>query len=485
MFKVLRLKTAELAGDDSGVALAFTVTVSLAVFLFGFAVYACGEIVRERIELQNASDAAAYSGALVQADTISRIAVINKAMAWNYVMMTRRQMDHIMDNFLGLTVSAWNNACNVTRTAEYTCSCHMHVEGWNWRVGVTPGGGGGEVTHRLIRLNESQDVFIPQILAARAAHAASNPVSQLTALRRCIDSMNRAEKALISGMKKRIEHAVEYCVKSDVSLTENDRAIKNSGKVNWTIYDLKNASVYFEALNGDESRFLRFGGFSGPPRQALGAGADVWLKQTASQGFRRDYAQTGSTLSARWFTYNQVWYHTTFCVFGGIIVLPAGAVTGAMAQDAFFKGQTAGPQVLKSNFFSPDGSIVVGVSRPVNNPLAFVFGGGDKPGIYSAFTVGGGRQTMWGVSGARAGYRLSGWRQGEYCSSTVLPQRENLCVTAWDAMVLPPRDKKTTSSGMLAAVAKKLGVSGEFAGKDRLSGYSKLAFSDCAKHLYH
>lgn len=485
MIKVLRLKSAELAGDDSGVALAFTVTVSLAVFLFGFAVYACGEIVRERIELQNAADAAAYSGALVQADTISRIAVINKAMAWNYVMMTRRQMDHIVDNFLGQVVGAWNNACSVTRAAEYTCSCHMHVEGWNWRVGVCPGGGGGEVTHQMIRLNESQDVFIPQIAAARAAHAASNPPAQLAALRQCIDSMNRAEKELISGMKKRIENAVEYCVKSDISLTGNDRMIRNSGKIGWTIHDLKNASDYFEPLKGDEARFLRFGDFAGSPQQAFGTGADVWLKQASNQGFRRDYVQSGTTLSARWFTYNQVWYHTTCCVFGGIIVLPAGSVTGAMARDGFFTGQTASPQVLKSNFFSPDGSIVVGVSRPVNNPLAFVFGGGDRPGIYSAFTVGGGGQTMWGVSGARAGYRLSGWRKGEYCSSTVIPDRENLCVTDWDAMFLPLRDKKTTSSGMLAAVAKKLGVSGQFAGKDRLSGYSKLAFSDCAKHLNH
>jgi len=485
MFKVLRLKSAELAGDDSGVALAFTVTVSLAIFLFGFAVYACGEIVRERIELQNAADASAYSGALVQADTISRIAVINKAMAWNYVMMTRRQMDHIMDNFLGLAAASWNNACNVTRAAEYTCSCHLHVEGWNWRVGVTPGGGGGEVTHRLIRLNESQDVFVPLITAARTAHAAYNPVSQLASLRQCISSMNRAEKELISGMKKRIEHAVEYCVKSDISLTENDRVIKNSGKIGRTICDLKDASDYFEVLKRDESRFLRFGDFSGVPQQAFGTGADVWLKQTANQGFRRDYVQTGTTLSARWFTYNQIWYHTTHCVFGGIIVLPAASVTGAMARDGYFTGQTASPQVLKSNFFSPDGSVVVGVSRPVNNPLAFVFGGGGKPGIYSAFTVGGGKQTMWGVSGARAGYRLPGWRKGEYCSSTVIPDRDNLCVTDWDAMFLPLRDKKTTSSGMLAAVAKKLGVSGEFAGRDRLSGYSKLVLSDCAKHLYH
>lgn len=59
MTAILKQRLCGLARDDSGVAFAFTVTAALIVFLFGFAVYACGETVRQRIELQNAADAAA------------------------------------------------------------------------------------------------------------------------------------------------------------------------------------------------------------------------------------------------------------------------------------------------------------------------------------------------------------------------------------------------------------------------------------------
>ena len=208
MIRMLKQKIIQLAQDESGVALVFTLTVSLIIFLFGFAVYAVGETVRERIELQNAADAAAYSGALVQADTISRIAVINKAMSWNYVMMTRRQMDHIVDSWLNKVTAQWYQYRAATQAYQNICACHPRVEGAHWRVGVSPGGVPGEVVHQLIRINGTQDVFIPVIESARASNAARNPVSMLASLRQCVASMNRAEKELISGMKKRIEHAV-------------------------------------------------------------------------------------------------------------------------------------------------------------------------------------------------------------------------------------------------------------------------------------
>ena len=59
MKRILMQRMRELAGGDSGVACVFTVTVSLIIFLLGFAIYACGETVRQRMELQNAADSAA------------------------------------------------------------------------------------------------------------------------------------------------------------------------------------------------------------------------------------------------------------------------------------------------------------------------------------------------------------------------------------------------------------------------------------------
>ena len=485
MVCILKRKMIGLIRDESGVALAYTLTVSLIIFLFGFAVYAVGETVRERIELQNAADAAAYSGALVQADTISRIAVINKAMSWNYVMMTRRQMDHVVDSWLSRVVSTWYQYRAATWAYQNICACHPRFEGVNWKVGVSPGGGGGEVVHQLIRINGTQDVFIPVIEAARMNNAARNPVSLLNSLRQCAVSMNQAEKELITGMKKRIENAVEFMVKSNVSLTENDKAVKNKREIRWALYELKDASVYFELLRGDEKRLFGFGEFSGSPQTVLGTGADTWLKLNSGKGFQRNYVQSGNTLSAYWFPYNQIWWHTTSCIFGGLVVRPASTVTGEMARDSYFTGQVVCPQVLKSNYFGKDGNIVVGVSRPLNNPFSYVFGGGEKSGVYAAFTTGGGSQTMWSISGARAGYRLGSWKKGEYSNRRNLSAADNLSVTDWDAMFLPLRTESGVGNQLLSDLAKKLGATNRFAGRNYAQSSSNIDFSQAFKHLHH
>lgn len=485
MKRILIQRIRELVCGESGVACAFTVTVSLIIFLLGFAIYACGETVRQRIELQNAADSAAYSAALVQADTISRVAVINKAMAWNYVMMTRRQMDHIVDAWLGRVLEMWESSRSATFNFQNICACHPRIEGINWRVGTAPGGGGGDVVHQLIRLNNSQDVWISSIVAARLAHSAKNPVALLESLRKCIDSMNQAEKELIDGMKERVENAVEFAVNANVDLTENDRKVREQREIDWTIYDLRDASEYFELLKEDESRFLSFGDFSGTGTEIYGAGADNWLIGKNSSGFQRNYVQAPNALTAVWFTYNQIWFHSVACTFGGVVVNPVPAVTGEMARDAYFTGQEARPRVLKKNYFEADGAIVVGVSRPLNNPFAFVFDGREQTGIYSAFEVGGGGQTMWSVAGARAGYRLSEWAEGEYRNRGPIQNKYNLCVTDWDAMFLPLREKAVASSDYLSGIAKKLGVSGQFVRKNHSGSYSRLDFSAAKEHLYH
>lgn len=490
MTAILKRKMMELGSDESGVAFAFTVTVSLIIFLFGFAIYACGETVRQRIELQNAADAAAYSGALVQADTISRVAVINKAMAWNYVMMTRRQMDHVVGAWLGKATERWMHDCAVTFAAQQICACCWHkIEAINWRVGVDASGGASEgIAHQVIRLNESQNVGIPEILAGIGEQAVRNPTPLLNSLRKCVSSMNQAEKELISGMKTRIENAVEFAVDANVSLTENDRKTKEKREIQWTVYELQDANRYFEELkSNEESRFLGFGDFSGSAEETFGIGANVWMTLASGEGFQRNYRQTPNALTARWFTYNQRWWHAAAgCVYGGFFSQAAPPVVGEQGRDEYYTGEKARPMVLKSNFFKPDGAIIVGVSRPLNNPFAFIFGGGEQSGIYSAFSVGGGNQTMWSVSGARAGYRLSDWKEGEYRNTGSIEDKDNLCVADWDAMFLPLRDENSTAkSNLLAGLAQKLGASKSFVGKDYSSPYSNIEFSGAREHLHH
>lgn len=92
-----------LAREESGVALMMTLGVFLLLYILCCGVYATGEIIRQKQELQNACDAAAYSAALVQADAFSRMAVVNRAMAWTYIQLCREQMDYITFAWLRLT----------------------------------------------------------------------------------------------------------------------------------------------------------------------------------------------------------------------------------------------------------------------------------------------------------------------------------------------------------------------------------------------
>ena len=82
--------------DESGAVLAVTMVVFLTLFVICGMVFSVGENVRQRIEIQNAADAAAYSGAVVQADGLARMAAINRAMTWTYVQMSKMQMDYIV-----------------------------------------------------------------------------------------------------------------------------------------------------------------------------------------------------------------------------------------------------------------------------------------------------------------------------------------------------------------------------------------------------
>ena len=102
----------DLRRDSQG----FVVMSTLAIFLFLFVlcafVYAVGETIHQRIKMQNACDAAAYSAAVVQADGLSRMATVNRAMAWSYVQMTNRQMDYITYRWLKLTCKRFDEDKN-------------------------------------------------------------------------------------------------------------------------------------------------------------------------------------------------------------------------------------------------------------------------------------------------------------------------------------------------------------------------------------
>ena len=153
-----KLKT--LHKDDKGAVLMITLAVFLFLYMVCSATYAVGTVIHEKIQLQNACDAAAYSAAIVEADGLSRIATINRAMSWTYVQTTRMHMDYIVHSWLKLTVKRFgedSNRCEIfhnekiTREARFvlgkydfeTISCkEKHALGkrgaGSWFCGWTP-----------------------------------------------------------------------------------------------------------------------------------------------------------------------------------------------------------------------------------------------------------------------------------------------------------------------------------------------------------
>ena len=95
MLREARREFARLGRDESGVALMLTLGVILVLYVLCAGVYSIGETVRQKIELQNICDSAAYSAALTQADGLSRMAMVNRAMSWTYVQLTNAQLDYI------------------------------------------------------------------------------------------------------------------------------------------------------------------------------------------------------------------------------------------------------------------------------------------------------------------------------------------------------------------------------------------------------
>lgn len=145
----------DLGREETGAALVITLAVFLLMYLGIMGVFAVSTAMKERIHLQNACDAAAYSAAVVQADTLSRIATINRAMSWTYVQMTRRQMDYIVLRWLTHTKDHYkidrDGADRYNKEGFFHGPCGTHGSiGVGWFIGTDPNNMG---TKERVRLN--------------------------------------------------------------------------------------------------------------------------------------------------------------------------------------------------------------------------------------------------------------------------------------------------------------------------------------------
>ena len=136
MMRLAVRKFLALGRDEDGAALVTTLAMFFFMFVTLAALFAFGKSIRERIRVQNACDAAAYSAAVVQADTLSRVAVMNRQMAWTYVQMTRRQLDYIVMNMLSRACTHYEHDRHQAEDfASSNCELHR-TEGVGWYIGA-------------------------------------------------------------------------------------------------------------------------------------------------------------------------------------------------------------------------------------------------------------------------------------------------------------------------------------------------------------
>lgn len=228
--EILRLKR-----EESGVALMITLSVFLLLFVICVGVYSIGETVRQKVELQNACDSAAYSAALVQADGLSRMAMVNRAMSWTYVQLTNMQIDYITYRWLELVQKrfgedynqcmSWNSSTHYSKGGNCPCpESDLKSSGVGWFCGVAGEG------MNMVRLNNHSKPTsvdgIRQTLQKTAQIAKYG--TYITQMKSQIEFFNEALRAISLKMHQSMAQTVSAVLAANLPRDEN-------GEINKTL----------------------------------------------------------------------------------------------------------------------------------------------------------------------------------------------------------------------------------------------------------
>ena len=513
MLKQAKLKLQDLLYNDSGVALAYTLVVFLFFFMLCVSCYATAENIRQKIELQNACDAAAYSGAVVQADMLSRIAILNRALSWTYAETNKRHMDSIVHDWLTRAVAQYdtmrNWAENGNRLGSFLtallgitdngkeCRCPIGQHAIGWFAG-TPDG-----TDKLkeatikdyvarLRLNGTQDVEVATIRETNSAYTRNNVQigNQISNGYSNIDVLNREISLLRANMNIYIGRAINYSMQSMIpSITGFryflDGSWENTGAASY-ILPQTNENTFLNYSNSTREGDLNTGSAAGQ-WWVLSRSNTSWWDRTDNDGddiadntdgFQRNYRQ-GRALRAEmsaFYTTHSHW-HTPeeHACSGKTHYRLDGNTTVSIDGRQLIDVTPARPAMLDRRFFGQPGSIVVAANRPMVNPFTVIMGANASAGLYGAFNNSTGWD-MWVVSTARAGVRLAGDAAGHY--RVLHPPRTysnarytnnvwNLCEEDWDAVMIPvSRAWHDASTGAWA---------GEASSTDLIDGFTDAA----------
>lgn len=480
---VFKARSTELAKGNSGAALAITLAFVMPIYLMVIGIYGIGEVVRNKIEIQNAADAAAYSAAVVQADYLSRMATVNKAMAWTYVDLQKRSLDLAMDTFCATVFAKFSK--DLAMCVSENSPCHMHTPGLNFNCGtdelvydsVLKFGGTG-VGLPLVAKEFNGQGMLSRFLLNQTYHIAvanikgKGTVSNLPKVMTYSYNIIKMTKKLVNlrdEYQKKVKETAQQIAIANMMECKDDYYVKvHMGDIN----------LSFLTMPGTDENEQTFIAFADPtlksfkPKDVFGRGTDVWMKQKSPVGFWRVYKQQKKVLYAEWDWFWTKWRHVQILWYQAHLPPFARGSGGWKRGHPKIKGTDfplikenmpiglivtpAIPITLLPTFFGKSGTITVAIVRKTANPLAKFDGILSNPqsmtasGILSAFnpSVGNGSRPefMCAIATARAGYKTynkdkeAKMKSSDYNVGYVKESREkewNLVETDWDGVMLP------------------------------------------------
>ena len=453
VLKIACGKFVALGSDEGGAALPVT-TVMLSLMILAFAsVYAIGAATRDKIHLQNAADAAAYSAAVVQADALSRLATINKAMSWTYVQQSKREMDYIVYKWLEKTLDKYDRDHDEAKDWHVQTDCPIHrsqtptpfstsLPPFWWSIGYATLAPTIDLNGKPVVVPPKSLAFLlvppcirlglPMFLAHLLGESSSAdaPMAGIAGLgaqivldSTAITAMNIAESNISMKMKKWMRDAAKATLEANIP---NDWR----GDTCWSYhhdesFGFSYPDAYVSYLRiaknnrEDERQFCSASeeNFSDSryPDKMFEKGIDKWFVRATGHnspasgsetGIRRAYNRRGkSALHSSWDWYSVKCIYIPPTPTSPEVHIPVprwgdGEVYGDDPSHSHYETATARPYILKESYFGEEGTVSVGVARRAGNVWRKIIGNAD--GIFAAFTPSVG--WSWAYSSAKAGY---------------------------------------------------------------------------------
>ena len=136
MVKVLISRLKALVASEDGTALVATLATFMLMYMSAMGLYATGKVACLKLETDAAADAAAYAAASVEAESLSRIAQLNRALSWTHVQLTKKRMDFITWKWLDHVTGHYRRDMEAARIFANPLACPLHnrVKGAGWDI---------------------------------------------------------------------------------------------------------------------------------------------------------------------------------------------------------------------------------------------------------------------------------------------------------------------------------------------------------------